>query len=144
MSDNVNTVKNDRKQYIGNAILVFVAVIWGTAFAFQRAGMDHVEPITFNAVRMTLAAFSVGIVSVFQKKKDFSDEAEKKKYKKNTMIGGLLCGVFLATASTFQQIGLVYTTAGKAGFITALYILLVPVISFFVFKKRVRGSYGQP
>jgi len=136
MSEKESANIKSRKQLIGNIILIFVAFIWGTAFAVQRIGMEHIEPITFTAARMSLAAVVVGAVSMLQKKKSFSDENEKIEYRKNTLLGGLLCGAFLVSASIFQQVGIVYTTAGKAGFITALYILLVPILSFLIFKKK--------
>ncbi|MCR5206160.1 MAG: DMT family transporter [Lachnospiraceae bacterium] len=123
------------KKIIGNALLTLVAIIWGTAFAFQRVGMDHIEPITFTASRMSLAAVFIGIVSLI-KKSNTEDVSQKENYNKNTIVGGICCGCFLASASIFQQMGIVYTTAGKAGFITALYMLLVPIISFVLFKKR--------
>ena len=126
----------NRKQILGSLLLTLVAVIWGTAFVFQRTGMEYIEPVTFNASRMTLAAFAVGLVSLFQRKRTFADVAKKKAYIRNTVKGGVCCGVFLAFASIFQQMGIVYTTAGKAGFITAMYILIVPVISWILFRKH--------
>lgn len=125
------------KKIIGNILLVLVAMIWGTAFVFQRTGMERIEPITFNASRMTLAAVAIGILSLFQKSSPLpKDSTEAKSTNRNTIVGGILCGVFLAAGSIFQQMGLVYTTAGKAGFITVLYILIVPVLNFLIFKKR--------
>ena len=136
-------VKN--RKLLGNALLLFTALIWGTAFAFQRVGMEKIEPLTFNAARMALAAVVIGIVAMFTGKKkgtaslgksnDHNDK-EKKSYKMNTITGGICCGIFLSFGSIFQQMGLVYTTAGKAGFITAMYMLLVPVIGFIFFKRK--------
>ncbi len=126
------------KKIIGNLLLVLTAIIWGTAFVFQRVGMDHIEPITFNASRMTLSAVFVGFVSLFIRKKGSvtADDVQRRQDVKNTIIGGICCGCFLGLASIFQQMGIVYTTAGKAGFITALYMLMVPVINFVLFRKR--------
>ena len=135
----------DRK-ILGNALLILTAMIWGTAFVFQRTGMESIEPITFNAARMALAAVAVGAVSVAAtaaEKKRFAGERitgpgeeQHRAYNRNTLIGGICCGTFLAAASIFQQMGIVYTTAGKAGFITAMYMLLVPVIGTVFFHKR--------
>ena len=137
----------DRK-ILGNALLILTAMIWGTAFVFQRTGMESIEPITFNAVRMALAAVAVGAVSVAAttaEKKRLAGagpvatgpgEEQRRAYNRDTVIGGILCGTFLAAASIFQQMGIVYTTAGKAGFITAMYMLLVPVIGTVFFHKR--------
>ena len=127
----------DRKKMLGNALLLLVAVIWGTAFVFQRVGMDRIEPITFNAARMTISAVAVGLVSLFLRKpRPAADPAQTRSQTRNTVLGGILCGVFLASASIFQQMGIVTTSAGKAGFITALYILMVPVLQLILFRKR--------
>ena len=102
----------------------------------QSAGMDYVEPFTFNAVRCILGGIvlipCIGILSLHKKQK--SDLSENK----NTIfIGGIICGILLFTASSLQQFGIQYkyTTAGKAGFITALYIIIVPFLSIFLHKK---------
>lgn len=126
---------------LGNALLILTAMIWGTAFVFQRVGMERIEPITFNAARMALAAVAVGLVSAVpmpaeRDKLSAMNEKEKERYRQNTIFGGICCGTFLAAASIFQQMGIVYTTAGKAGFITAMYMLLVPVIGFVLLGKR--------
>lgn len=135
------------RKMLGNLLLLLTAVIWGTAFVFQRVGMDSIEPITFNAARMWLAAAAIGLVAVLTgKKKDlqaensgtgFTDTRDKvQEPRRNTVLGGICCGSFLTAASLFQQMGVVYTTAGKAGFITAMYMLLVPIINFVFFKKK--------
>ncbi len=124
---------------IGNILLLITAVIWGTAFVFQRVGMDSIEPVTFTSARMWLAAGAAGAVSALQTKRrqpEEGDRTEQKKRQRNTVAGGILCGCFLAAASVFQQAGIVTTTAGKAGFITALYILLVPLFSTLLWKKH--------
>ena len=133
------------KKMLGNILLTLTALIWGTAFVGQRVGMESIEPITFGAARMALAAVAVGIVALIVIKKERANPSsayslkspeEQKAYNRNTVVGGICCGAFLAAASIFQQMGVVYTTAGKAGFITAMYMLLVPVINFVFFKKR--------
>ena len=123
----------NNKRMLGNVLLMLTAMIWGTAFVFQRVGMEDIEPITFNAARMALAAVAVGAVSMLPMASEkgklaiMSREA-RAAYRRNTIVGGICCGAFLAAASIFQQMGIVYTTAGKAGFITAMYMLLVPVM----------------
>ena len=114
----------------GTTLLLFTAMIWGTAFVFQRMGMESIGPVTFTAARMSLAAIAVGIVSLLRGGK------AKKADAREALIGGLCCGFFLCTASLFQQAGIVTTSAGKAGFITALYILLVPLLNLVLFRKR--------
>ncbi len=130
------------KKTIASALLMLTSIIWGLAFVFQRVGMDSIEPITFNAARMTIGAIFVSVVSYLNdlrtKKAEISaenSEADRKTTLKYTLIGGSLCGIFLTAASITQQIGLVYTTAGKAGFITAMYMLLVPIFNLIIFKK---------
>ena len=123
------------KKMLGNILLLITAIIWGTAFAAQRVGMESIEPVTFTSSRMWLAALTAGTAAFFLGRNKPAT-AQKPEEKRRTLIGGICCGLFLTGASLFQQYGIVYTTAGKAGFITALYILLVPVVNFVLFKKR--------
>ena len=146
------------KRMLGNLLLTLTAIIWGTAFVGQRVGMEKIEPLTFNAARMVLAAVVVGTLAfvlwrrecattdtlhttegVESAAKDIFPESsavKKKNIPSHTLLGGICCGTFLALASIFQQMGLVYTSAGKAGFITAMYMLLVPILNFVLFKKK--------
>ena len=133
------------KKMLGSILLFVTAMIWGTAFAFQRVGMDSIEPISFTASRMLLATVAIGAFALGVRKKHRIDPSspysrmtvgEKRQYDRQTVLGGICCGFFLATASVTQQMGLVTTTAGKAGFITAMYILLVPVFGFILFRKK--------
>ena len=146
------------RKLLGNLLLLLTAMIWGTAFVAQRVGMDSIEPITFNAARMWLAAVAIGSAAFLtrrnRQKGQLQKNAEKQiaadgvagavtglgdpaqERRRNTLIGGICCGCFLTAASLFQQMGIVYTTAGKAGFITALYMLFVPILSFILFKKK--------
>ena len=128
------------KRMLGNLLLLFTAMIWGMAFAFQRSGMENIEPATFNAVRMALAAVAVGAFALFRRGAHRRQQGEEKTPDRArdrvTLLGGVCCGAFLASASIFQQLGLVWTTAGKAGFLTALYMLLVPVIETLLFRRR--------
>ena len=116
--------------------LLVATIIWGSAFIAQSVGMDHIGPMTFLAVRCALgAAFLIPLSYLFEKnKKEFISKWKNPKLWKT----GFICGLALFTASGMQQVGLVYTTAGKAGFITAMYIILVPVIGSFL------GSHPFP
>lgn len=130
-----------QNKLFGPAVLLLTAMIWGTAFVAQRSGMDSIEPLTFTAARMILAAVVLGIPAIIIALRDrraMTPEAmeTRKKKTKYTLIGGIGCGAFLATATIFQQYGIVETSAGKAGFITALYMLLVPILSLILFRKR--------
>ena len=129
------------KKAFGIITLLITSIIWGLAFVFQRSGMDYIEPITFNATRMSAGALFVVVICItrdlISKKTINKDNIESKKsITKNTIIGGVGCGLFLTAASIVQQIGLVYTTAGKAGFITAMYMLFVPIAGLIFFKKK--------
>ena len=126
-----------------NFILLFLtALIWGVAFVAQSVAMDYIGPYTFNAVRSLLGGIVlVPCVFLFgQKKKSVIDEDPSKGTaidRPGDMItGGLLCGIMLFLSTTLQQVGIQYTTVAKAGFITALYIILVPILGIFL-KKRV-------
>ncbi len=115
-------------------LLLMTAVIWGVAFVAQSEGMKYVKPFTFNGVRCLLGAIVLlPVISFLNKKKTATER--KSEDKKALWLGGTLCGLCLCTASSLQQIGLQYTTAGKAGFLTALYIILVPIIGIFLRKK---------
>lgn len=125
------------KQAIGVLELLLTALIWGTAFVAQSVGMEHIGPYTFNAARFFVGGLVLIPIVLVVKKTDRREKSaeEKRLYRKNTIIGGICCGVVLCLASTFQQIGIQYTTVGKAGFITALYIVIVPLLGLFLKKK---------
>ena len=127
----------DRKALRGSLLLLLGSVIWGAAFAAQRAGMDHVQPFTFTGVRMLLAGLIMIPVCALKGKK--SGEGKNGEKKQEQRKAGLICGVLLFAATSLQQIGLVYTSAGKAGFITALYVVLVPVASWLLFRRQPGG-----
>ena len=114
-------------------MLLLTAFIWGTAFVAQSVGMDYLEPFTFNGVRSLIGgAALLPCIWILQKLNGRSKDTGTKK---DLLTGGLACGVLLFAASSLQQIGIKYTTAGKAGFITAFYIVIVPVIGLFMKKK---------
>lgn len=129
-------------------ILFLTAVVWGVAFVAQSAGMDYVGPFTFNMVRNCLGGLvlipCIFLINAVKKNRkinrgediaeELSDESRKKQ-RRMLFTGGFLCGLCLFAASSFQQMGILYTTAGKAGFITAFYIILVPVLGIFLKKK---------
>ena len=123
-----------------SALLLLTACIWGVAFVAQSVGMEYVGPFTFNFVRSILGGL-VLIPCIFFLKREKKakaekvSEEEKKAQRKTLLAGGICCGVALCLASNFQQIGIQYTTVGKAGFITACYIVIVPVIGLFMKKK---------
>ncbi len=120
-------------------LLLLTATIWGVAFVSQSVGMDYVGPFTFNAARSLIGAAvlvpCIALLKKIQKKEEGPEEVHKKEDKRTLLRGGICCGVILAVASSFQQFGLLYTTVGKAGFITAMYIILVPLLGIFAGRK---------
>lgn len=130
------------KQFRGALLLTITALIWGTAFVAQSLGMDHLDPFAFNGVRNFIAALALLPVLLFMQrkapKKTQTDE-ERKQSRKTLWVGGVLCGSALAVASNLQQFGISFTTVGKAGFLTALYIVIVPILGLFL-KKRVPAT----
>ncbi|NDV24155.1 DMT family transporter [Desulfovibrio sp. JC022] len=123
------------KSFKADILLLITAIIWGAAFVAQRVGMDYMGPLTFNAVRFALGA--AALIPLIQridreKKKDGTyQEVDKRSFFK----GSLIAGGALFLGATFQQWGLVYTTAGNAGFITGLYVVFVPIMGLF-FKQK--------
>ncbi len=122
-------------------ILLLTAAIWGFAFVAQRVGMQHVGAFTFNGVRFALGSLSLLPVIYFFSKKTVSENAYGETIEsdeadfKTTVKSGILAGSVLFIAASLQQVGLIYTTAGKAGFITSLYIVLVPILGIFLKQK---------
>ncbi len=117
---------------------LLAALIWGTAFIAQSVSTDFIEPFTFNAIRAFIGAIALLPVAFILrkiKKPSEKEPVDKRKYRKMLILGGISCGVVLAVASYLQQYGLGTTSPGKAGFITALYIVLVPIFGMFIGKK---------
>ncbi|MBR5390898.1 MAG: DMT family transporter [Clostridia bacterium] len=127
------------KKMRGNLMLLITALIWGTAFVAQSAGMNYVEPFTYNGVRTLIGGLVlIPVILLFDRLKPRSQRPtpeEKKRINRNSAVGGVFCGFLLAVASSLQQYGISMTTAGKAGFITALYIVIVPLMGVFIHKK---------
>lgn len=124
------------KNFKGSIMLLITSIIWGTAFVAQSEGMNYVEPFTYNAMRTLLGGVVLIPVMLLFRFSDKRNGKEKSSCSlKNTVIGGICCGIALFIASSFQQAGIAQTTAGKAGFVTALYIVIVPMIGIFLHKK---------
>lgn len=136
-----------------NLLLILATLIWGSAFVAQSVGMDYIGPYTFNAARSFLGSLVLLPVIWFMNRGKKADsvsgevssdkemmtgaalEEKKRQERKTLWKGGICCGVVLTIAISLQQVGIVYTSAGKAGFITTLYILIVPILGLFVGKK---------
>ncbi len=124
----------NKKSLLGSLSLLLTALIWGTAFGAQSKGMDFVAPFTFNGFRSFIAvlALSIGLLIIWLRK--HKNPNFRLVNNKKALIGSLLCGLCLFLATSVQQIGISMTTVGKAGFLSALYIILVPILGLFLKK----------
>lgn len=119
------------KQLKGSLSIILATVIWGSTFVAQSVGVDYVGPFTFLSVRCFLAVFALLLVLFLRNRKDFVKILTDPRLWK----AGIPCGIALFAATALQQIGLIYTTAGKGGFITTMYIILVPIFGLFLKQK---------
>lgn len=118
-------------------LLLLVALIWGFGFVAQRAGMEHIGPYTFNGIRFLLGGLCLVPLVLRRSRPPLPSLKERIPL----AWAGLLAGSFLFVAATLQQVGLQYTTAGKAGFITGLYVVLVPMIGLFFRQQTTAGAW---
>ena len=119
-------------------LLLLTATIWGIAFVAQSVSMDYIGGFTFNSIRSLIGSLTLLPVILLLSKPKSAEEKNRPQTSSNQKIlitGGICCGIILCLASNFQQFGIKYTTVGKAGFITACYIIIVPVIGIFLRKK---------
>jgi len=125
---NYNKLKN-------SSLLFTASLIWGVAFVFQSMGNEYMQPFTFSASRNFFGFLVLIPFIIIYKHKRSKTENKIKIFNKVTLIGGVCCGLALTIASLFQQYGIKYTTVGKSGFITALYIIITPILGIFIKKK---------
>ncbi len=124
-----------KKISIRYSLLLFLAAfIWGVAFVAQSVGMDYMGPFTFNGVRFLIGGI-VLLPVIWYRDKNGKEKEQEGSDRRELLRGGICCGVVLCVASLLQQIGIQYTTVGKAGFLTTLYIIIVPVCGIFLHKK---------
>jgi len=131
----IPTLKSD-------ALLLLASAIWGFAFVAQRIGMDYVGPFTFNGVRFALG--SIVLLPLILRNgiwKNTSRKSTSPASTKTFIFGGGLLGIALFAAASLQQVGLVYTTAGNAGFITGLYVVIVPILGLFLGQHPNAGTW---
>jgi len=122
---NIQTVRS-------NGLLLITAAIWGFAFVAQRVGMEYLGPFTFNAARFTLGSLSLlPLLFISRGERPASENILPRPSLKLVVFGGFSAGFMLFMGMSLQQVGLVYTTAGKAGFITSLYVVIVPFLGLF-------------
>ena len=133
-----------KRSFLGSLILVITAMVWGSSFVFCKHGLENLGPYTLGASRMFLAAVTLAVIAFLMdvkqgKLKDPKaglSEEEFRIKKKDTLWGGLFCGLALTFSMTTQSMGMVWTTAGKSGFITAMYMVWVPVLSIPFLKTK--------
>ncbi|HWR91431.1 MAG TPA: DMT family transporter [Desulfobacterales bacterium] len=123
-----------------DALLLITAVIWGLAFVAQRVGMDHVGPFTYNGVRFALGALTLAPLLLAGRRSGFAPPVPLRR-------AGFICaggalGAVLFVAASLQQVALLYTTAGKAGFITGLYVVVVPILGLFWGQRPSTGTWS--
>ncbi|HOS70583.1 MAG TPA: DMT family transporter [Bacillota bacterium] len=125
----------NNREMKSNMLLMLTAAIWGFAFVAQRVGMQYVGAFTFNGVRFALGSISLVPLIIYFKNKKTAEQPEETA-SASALIPGIIAGSVLFFGASLQQAGLAYTTAGKAAFITGLYIVLVPLLGIFL-KQRV-------
>lgn len=134
----------NNKRVHANMLLLLTAAIWGFAFVAQRVGSQYVGAFTFNGIRFALGSISlIPLIIYFNKRKksDSSNGGNAEVNHRKSIFPGVLLGITLYTGATLQQIGIIYTTAGKAGFITGLYVVFVPIIGIFLKHKIEKNSW---
>lgn len=123
------------KQFKANCLLLLTAAIWGFAFVAQRIGGKYIGAFTFNSVRFAIGSISLLPLIIFYNKSD--KKSSNTEEFKTALLPGIIAGVFIFLGSSFQQIGITHTTAGKAAFITGLYIVIVPILGIFL-KQHIK------
>ena len=132
-----------KKQTRGSLLLLLTAMIWGAAFVAQSEGMKYIGPLTMQAVRFFLAGLVLlPVIKLLDQKNLTVNRPVTKLQKKHQLRCGIICGILLCIANNIQQFGIVYTTVAKAGFITALYMVIVPIIAIFRKKKPTLRIWG--
>ena len=128
-----------------NILPVLAAFIWGTAFVAQSVGADYLEPFSFTTARSLIAFFFLlGLCAILywrREKTGAPQPGARPGYRRDLLLGGLCCGTALMLGTNLQQKGIETTASGKAGFITALYIVIVPILGLFLKKKASRGVW---
>ena len=139
--------RDTSQQGAGAVLLLITALIWGCAFVAQSVAMDHLGPFTFCAARFLLSGLALVVFLLVRRALGYNEgrgmNIGKKRMRRNDGIfGGIVCGIFLVLGAVLQQIGIQYTTTGKAGFLTALYIILVPIYSILLGRAPKRKVWA--
>ncbi|MBO4647809.1 MAG: DMT family transporter [Lentisphaeria bacterium] len=129
------------KRLWGSAAMIAATLIWGVSFSAQSTAMRWMDPLPFTALRSLVGMLALALTTMIfdlvrERRLSFWGRAESAAERRELLTGGLWCGVVIAAASVSQQYGIKYTSAGKAGFLTALYIVIVPVLGLLFFKRK--------
>lgn len=127
------------RDFKGPLLLLICSIIWGSAFVAQSLGMDSLGPFSFNTARFLVGFITLLPIVLIRINKAKKTRSDFNKYVKTSILNGLTIGIFTGAASSFQQYGLLKASASKAGFLTALYIVLVPIIGL-LFKRRIKRN----
>ena len=130
-----NDTKNSKQTLFGVLILILTAMIWGFAFVAQKYSTGHIDAVSVSGLRYVIATVVLGLTVLITDLIRKSGKKSVTKFTKNTIVGGVICGAVLFLATMMQQVGIENTTSGKAGFITTLYIVIVPIINLFARKR---------
>lgn len=124
------------KSFRSSFLLFLTALIWGVAFVAQASGMEYIGPWTFTCVRFLIGGLTLTVLMpLLDRIRNDVRVPVNKNERKHQLKAGVICGIFLCAATMFQQTGILYTAVGKAGFLTALYVILVPLLGLFIGKK---------
>lgn len=132
----------DKRALKADWLLLLTALIWGAAFVAQRAGMEYVGAFTFNGIRFALGMLVLLPLAMKRSRRKEMDAPGQQRWNfRQTLWGAGLAGLMLFSGASLQQLGLIYTTAGKAGFITGLYVIIVPILGLFWGLKSGKGGW---
>ncbi len=125
-----------------DCLLLLTAAIWGSAFVAQRVGMDYIGPYFFNGLRFALgSAFLIPLIILGVGNGGANENLPEPANRKTMVLGSGIAGLILFAGASFQQVGIVHTTAGKAGFITGLYVIIVPIVGLRWGHKTSTGTW---
>lgn len=129
---------NRKETFASDGLLLITALIWGLAFVAQRKGMEFIGPFTYNGIRFALGGLSLLPLLVYRYRKGNLNLSFRGKpdSRQKLLMSGISLGLLLFGGASLQQVGIVYTTAGKAGFITGLYVILVPLAGIFLGQRN--------
>ena len=130
----------NKRVFVSDLLLLITAAVWGFGFVAQRSGMQYVGPFAYNGIRFILGSLSL-LPLIAWRKKTGTTTGNTKKERKTLLFSSFLAGTCLFIAVTFQQLGMMATTAGNGGFITGLYVVLTPIFGIFLGRKTGKATW---